>query len=92
MEVLSNLQRSEILSSTIARYIKQGYKLQDKNETAFTATMYREAEKTNHILHLLLTLVTCFLWVLIWGGKAAFKKGAHSVYIKVDEYGNVRNA
>lgn len=89
MEKLSNEQRSAKLSATIAQYISKGFKLADKNEQNFSATLYREAEKTNHILHLLLTLVTCFLWVLIWGGRAASKKGAKSVYIQIDEFGSV---
>ena len=74
MEKISTQQRAALLSGEISKYIRQGYKLVDKNDANFTAILHRDAEKTNHVLHLLLTLVTCFLWLIIWGGKTALSK------------------
>lgn len=89
MEQISAQQRSAILSGQISTHISQGFKLVDKNESNFSAILHRDAENTNHVLHLLLTLITCFFWVLIWGGRAASKKSAKTVNIFVDEYGKI---
>ncbi|MFV0231816.1 hypothetical protein OBK30_01975 [Empedobacter falsenii] len=88
---MNNQQRAVIFAKAIREYVKKGYKVIDKDEVNFICTLHREKQKTNHILHLLLTLVTCFLWLLIWGGSAATKKGASTITIAVDEYGNVKN-
>ena len=89
MEKISEKQKSALLSKEISKYISKGYKLVDKNDSNYSAILHRDAEKTNHILHLLLTIVTCFLWLIIWGGSAASKKGAKTVNILVDDYGKI---
>lgn len=38
-------------------------------------TLHRQAESVNHILHLLITLFTCGLWLFIW---ALLEMGARS--------------
>jgi hypothetical protein len=88
MEIISKQERSAILSNEISKYISRGFKLVEKNESNFSAILHRDAEKTNHLLHLILTIVTCFLWVLIWGGIALTRKGAWTVDIYIDEFGN----
>ena len=89
MSTISTQKRSSILSKEITKYIKQGFKLIDKNDINYNAILHRDAEKTNHLLHLILTIVTCFLWVIIWGGKSALNKPAKTINIFVDESGTV---
>lgn len=87
MRIISSQERSAILSHEISKYISKGFQLVEKNESNFSAILHRDAEKTNHILHLILTLVTCFLWIFIWGGIALTRKGAWTADIFVDEFG-----
>ncbi|AJW63004.1 hypothetical protein VO54_01527 [Elizabethkingia miricola] len=91
MEKVTNSQRSAKLSNAVANYVAKGYKLVDKNDVAFTAVLHRDAQKTNHILHLLLTLVTCFIWLLIWGLISLTRDEASTVNLYVDEFGNLIN-
>ena len=42
----------------------------------------------NHVLHLILTLVTCGIWGIVWIALAIFG-GENRVMVVVDEYGNV---
>jgi hypothetical protein len=41
----------------------------------------------NHVLHLILTLVTFFMWGFVWIALAIFG-GAKRSMVTVDEYGN----
>jgi hypothetical protein len=44
--------------------------------------------RPNHVLHLILTLVTLGLWVFVWLGLAIFG-GEKRMSVNVDEWGNV---
>lgn len=89
MNTISTQKRAAILSKEITRYLKLGFKLVDKNDDNCSAIMHRDAEKTNHLLHLILTVVTCLLWLIIWGFKSALNDSAKTVNILVDENGEV---
>lgn len=45
-------------------------------------------KKPNHLLHLILTLVTCFLWGIVWIVVAIVVKESREM-LAVDELGNV---
>lgn len=42
----------------------------------------------NHILHLILTIVTCSAWAIVWI-VLAFVGGERRIVLNVDDYGNV---
>ncbi|MBB3041971.1 hypothetical protein FHU40_001772 [Nocardioides soli] len=50
--------------------------------------MLVDGKPVNHVLHLILTLVTCFAWAIVWlilvgvGGEKRYS-------LSVDAYGNV---
>lgn len=45
-------------------------------------------KQVNHVLHLILTLVTCLVWGLVWLALLLFG-GEKRLMIVVDDYGNV---
>jgi hypothetical protein len=47
-----------------------------------------KGNRPNHILHLILSLLTAGLWLIVWVLLAAFG-GEERVLFTVDEYGNV---
>jgi hypothetical protein len=48
----------------------------------------RARDWINHILHLILTLVTCGVWAIVWI-VLAFVGGERRIALNVDDYGNV---
>jgi hypothetical protein len=56
-------QPTDALDAEIGRYVAQGYKLEYRHgNTAVIAF----GKRPNHILHLILTLITFGLWGIIW--------------------------
>lgn len=50
----------------------------------------RYGKSTNHVLHLILTLITFGLWAVVWLIVYLVQKsGQHTVTLDVDEFGNV---
>lgn len=81
--------RLMILENEIARFAAYGYQVVSKNQEMFFCTFVKPKEKTNHVLHLLLSVFTCFIWLLIWFFVSHSSNKGESFTISVDEYGNV---
>ena len=77
-------QRKELLARAIASEIRQGARIESQSD--FQAVTVR-GSKPNHILHLILTLITLGFWGIIWIAVAALGGEKRGV-IDVDEYGN----
>ena len=84
-EVISTEERREILEQCIIGVTAQlGYRLESRTE--FSATVISGA-KVNHVLHLLLSIVTAGLWIIVWV-LIGLTGGEQRWFIYVDEYGN----
>jgi Na+-transporting NADH:ubiquinone oxidoreductase subunit NqrC len=79
-------KRKQQLASAIASSVRDGWSVESQSE--FQAVMVKKAQKTNHVLHLILTLLTLGLWALVWIALALIHKGEQHQVITVDEYGN----
>ena len=79
-------RRREQLALEISRLASQGYRVESQSD--IQATLVR-GRRVNHILHLLLTLVTLGIWLLVWISLAIFG-GEKRVILVVDEFGNTR--
>lgn len=55
--------RREILSRTILEMVADGFTVISREDTA---VVFSEGKKANHILHLLLSIVTFGLWLPVW--------------------------
>lgn len=77
-------QRKELLARAVASEIRQGWRIESQSD--YQAVIVK-GSKPNHILHLILTLVTLGLWAIVWIALAIFGGEKRGV-IEIDEYGN----
>ena len=82
-------ERLQRLSQYISRKTLEGYTVVDKDEREVWVVLDKAAKPVNHVLHLLLTVFTCFIWLLIWGAMAAAQKKQSRIRASIDTYGNL---
>jgi hypothetical protein len=73
------------LSMAVQREVAAGQRVE--SQTDLNAILV-SGKPLNHVLHLILTLVTCGLWAIVWI-VLAFVGGERRVVLNVDDYGNV---
>jgi hypothetical protein len=77
--------RKELLARTVGAQIATGARVQSQSD--YQAVVVN-GQPVNHVLHLVLTIVTATLWAPVWVCLAIFG-GEKRAMITVDEYGNV---
>lgn len=82
-EKLSLEQRAEVLQSAILGYTRQGWRVQSQSQTQAQLV---KGHRTNHILHLILTILTLGIWAIVWILMALLGGEKHKL-IAVNEYG-----
>lgn len=82
---VSEEQRQLALDWAVNQRISSGWRVESRSETQ--ATMVRGVP-TNHTLHLILTLVTCLLWGIVWAILSATNR-VERVALTVDAQGSV---
>lgn len=86
---LSNDERTERLAGNVASLVAQGYRVE--SQTPHQAILVK-GRRPNHLLHLILGIVTISLWWLfVWLPLILFG-GEKRRVITVDVYGNVQTA
>ena len=81
--------RKELLAQSLANQLSQSGQWRVESQTDHYAIVVG-GKPVNHILHLILTLLTLGVWIIVWilaviaGGETRFK-------ISIDEYGNGTN-
>jgi Protein of unknown function (DUF2510) len=85
-QTLSEAERSEILDETILKLVAR---MGDRVETrTATSAVMVVGKPTNHILHLLLTVFTCGLWLPLW--EIEMREGGERRHmLEVDPFGVV---
>ncbi|MFE1840627.1 hypothetical protein [Streptomyces sviceus] len=78
-------QRTIILDWTVNQYIARGWRVESRSPTQ--AVMAR-GKPRNDVLHAILTIITCLLWLIVWAVMAASDK-QERVAITVDQLGHV---
>ena len=78
-------ERKSILDRTLADRGAQGWRIETRSD--FQATI-ATGNRINHVLHLILTIVTLGLWAIVWI-ILAIAGGIKRHMITVDEYGNI---
>ena len=84
---ISSDDRKAALARTVANEVRSGWHVQ--SQTDFQAVMLKPGTKVNHVLHLILTLLTIGFWSIVWIILAVTHKREHRKVIDVDAYGNV---
>ena len=77
-------ERKELLARAVANEIRQGWRVE--SQTDYQAVIVK-GQRPNHVLHLILTLVTFGFWGLVWIAVVAFGGEKRGV-IEIDAYGN----
>jgi hypothetical protein len=78
-------ERRAALEEFVAARMAEGWRVESRSE--FSVTMVR-GKRINHILHLLLTIITAGLWVIVWILLALGGGEKHGI-VTVDEDGVV---
>ena len=85
-EVISQEERKRILEEQILTHQAGGKRLE--SQMGFQAVLVTE-NRPNHLIHLILTILTGGLWALIWIFVVLSKKDRREI-LQVDEYGMTR--
>jgi ABC-type Fe3+ transport system permease subunit len=71
---LSDEERKAWLAQQVDEHLRYGWEITSRTENLATL---RRGRPVNHILHLLISLVTCGVWVLVWAYLAIFQGEKH---------------
>jgi hypothetical protein len=85
--VLASEERKQRTAAAIHSAVVQGGRIESQSD--YHAVIVN-GPPVNHVLHLLLTLVTFGVWLIVWLALIAFG-GEKRKAVSVDEYGNVLN-
>lgn len=87
LEAVTQEERKSRLSLAVRQEVAAGGRIE--SQTDYTAIV-RHGKSVNHILHLILTLVTAGLWAIVWIiVSIVAASGRKAVSLTVDEYGQV---
>lgn len=78
-------QARRALSHALAAEVARGGRVESQTDSSAIVVT---GSKPNHVLHLILTLVTCLAWGIVWIILAVVQK-EHRTSITVDPYGQV---
>lgn len=78
-------ERKQLLARALQTQIAQGARIESQSD--FQAVVIK-GKHVNHVLHLILTLVTFFMWGIVWLA-LVITGGEKRSIVAVDEYGNV---
>jgi hypothetical protein len=77
-------ERKALLAQAVANWVHGGWRVE--SQTDYQAVMAR-GHRPNHILHLILTLITLGIWAIVWILVTLLGGEKHAV-VSIDEYGN----
>ena len=83
--LLSPDERSAILERVVTANVQQGWRVVSQTQTQAQLV---KGKPTNHLLHLILSLVTLGIWIPVWIGVAIFA-GEKQKFVQVDPMGRV---
>jgi hypothetical protein len=86
---LSTDDRAALLDMALTQHILRSPRIRIKSRAPHHAVMVH-ASGPNHLVHALITLFTCGLWVIAWIPFATQR--GHQVSLHVDPYGNVMSS
>ena len=77
-------ERRALLSNEVTRLLRQGRRVESQSD--YQAVLLR-GKQVNHILHLLLSVFTAGIWLIVW--LSLLGKGIKRELVQVDEWGKV---
>lgn len=82
-------EKFQRFSNIISTKTLQGFTVADRNDKALVAVLVKQGEKVNHLLHFLISVVSCGLWLFVWAFLALVKSREQRIRISIDNGGNV---
>jgi hypothetical protein len=82
-------EKFQRFSNIISTKTMQGFMVADRNDKALVAVLVKPGEKVNHLLHFLISVISCGFWLLVWAYLALVKAKEQRVRISIDNGGNV---
>ncbi|MGH2802397.1 MAG: hypothetical protein ACRDL4_05025 [Thermoleophilaceae bacterium] len=79
----SSEERKALLARAVSNQVREGWRVESQMD--YQAVLVK-GSRPNHILHLILTLVTLGVWGIVWIAVALLGGEKRSV-IEIDEYG-----
>jgi Ca2+/Na+ antiporter len=80
-------ERKAFLAQAVTSWIRQGWRVESQSD--YQAVLVK-GHRPNHILHLLLSIFTLGLWLVVWI-IVALAGGEKRRVINVDQYGNIHS-
>jgi hypothetical protein len=82
-------EKFQRFSNIISTKTLQGFMVADRNDKALVAVLVKQGEKVNHLLHFLISCITCGLWIFVWAYLALVREKEQRVRISVDNGSNI---
>ena len=82
---LTDSARIALLDAEVAEWIREGWRVESRS--SFQAVMV-SGRRVNHLLHLVISLVTAGLWIFIWI-VLVLTGGENRELLLVDAYGQI---
>lgn len=82
-------EKFQRFSNIISTKTMQGFMVADRNDKALVAVLVKQGEKINHLLHFLISLISCGFWLFVWAYLALVKAKEQRVRISIDQGGNI---
>ena len=79
-------ERKELLARSVQSHVAQGYRVE--SAAGDYGAVLVKGHKPNHLMHLIITLLTAGVWLVGWLIRIAMG-GEKRLMLAVDEYGNV---
>jgi hypothetical protein len=88
--LVSDAERRMMLAQVVNGFTNSGWRLVGGD--SYSAALTRPPRRTNHVLHLLLTVLTCGGWGIVWLILSVLNIAgpARVMHVWVDGYGHVR--
>lgn len=88
MRPIGDEQRQQLLNMAVNTEVASGAVILSMTQTSAVIV---KAAKVNHVLHLLISVLTCFVWALIWI-LVAISERPKCIRLEVDEFGVVHRS
>lgn len=86
LAALSDAERSDRLNQAVAYEVSRGWRVE--SQTLYQAVLV-SGNPVNHVVHVLLAIFTCGIWLIGWIIAAALEKPIQRIVLRVDMQGNV---
>jgi hypothetical protein len=82
-------ERLQALSRIISSRTLEGWNIVARNDHEVNAVLSLPGKRVNHVLHAILTIVTCLIWGIVWIILVANQQKEQRVRVTIDAQGNL---